>query len=372
MCNLDSTNFPTTFSTCQSASLVGARDARGGLIPPEHPMVEELRSPVGSGAVMLHSWLAVMVLQLFLLAEVGRSVQVRLKDDRLYGIVGRPLQFDAEYTRGSWRDIYSVTWKLKRGVSLRLFQYVMKGDKMYMTPAYRGRVRFQQENGSMVLLNVTMQDNGTYFITVIDTEGSEQKASTQVQVYDAVSRPVIVASQNSHNATLRCLAQQGTELRYHWLKDGQDLVSSNVSVVSGDGHSLSLLSLTSTSCGVYTCFVTNTVSQESVNKTLSGANGFTYCREEDSGTKRKTYTPIIMIVGVLCLLLAACIYQLVRGKVESVARGCGDQRAGPHDTHHRLSDCRELESFLSSPVSPESSGNGTVVPTGSKACSQIT
>ncbi|XP_072325125.1 HEPACAM family member 2-like isoform X2 [Scyliorhinus torazame] len=251
---------------------------------------------------MLHSWLQVMMVLLFLLAGAVQGVQVRFKDQQLHGIVGRTLQLGTEYIMGSPQDIFSVTWKVQTSKSFRIFQYTMIRQKMYLSPAYQGRVVFHRENGSMDLLNSTIQDNGVYIVTVIDLEGTEQSASIKVQVHEPVSRPVIVQFINALNVTFRCSAQKGTERRFHWLKDGELPVETNVSVVSADGRNLSLLSQSRASCGVYTCLVTNKVSQESVNKTISEANGFTYCKEEEN--HKRMHMTIIMIVVLISLLLA--------------------------------------------------------------------
>ncbi|XP_041032757.1 hepatocyte cell adhesion molecule-like [Carcharodon carcharias] len=262
---------------------------------------------------MRHSRLQLAMALAFWLAGAARGVEVRLSDPQLYGIVGQPLRFDAEYTRGSWRDIHSVTWKVQTATSLRIFQYIMESSKMYLSPPYRGRVTFHRENGSMVLLNFTARDNGLYHITVTDTEGSEQIASTRVWVYEPISKPVIETFRNHLNLMLTCSAHNGTDQRYHWLKDGQSVVETHVLVVS-DGRNLSLLSHSTAMCGVYTCLVTNKVSQESVNKTLSDSHGFAECREKDNAKRGQVHAiPIVILVCVTLLILAACIF--LNGKV---------------------------------------------------------
>ncbi|XP_038670461.1 HEPACAM family member 2-like [Scyliorhinus canicula] len=284
---------------------------------------------------MLHSWLQMMMVQLFLLAGAVQGVQVRFKDQQLHGIVGRTLQLGSEYIMGDPEDVFSVTWKVQTSKSFRIIQYSMIRHKLHLSPAYQGRVIFHKENGSMDLLNITVQDSGVYIVTVIDVEGTEQSASIKVQVYEPVSRPLIVQFTNGLNVTFICLAQKGTERRFHWLKDGELPVETNVSVVSADGRNLSLLSQSRASCGVYTCLVTNKVSQESVNKTISEANGFTYCKEEDN--HKRMHMIIIMIVVLISLLLAAGIYLSARRKLMSQGSVSDDQRARGQDISQHLS-----------------------------------
>ncbi|XP_078393069.1 hepatic and glial cell adhesion molecule-like [Cetorhinus maximus] len=263
---------------------------------------------------MRRSRLQVVMALAFWLAGAVRGVQVRLSDPQLYGIVGQPLRFEAEYTKGSWRDIHSVTWKVQAATSLRIFQYIVESSRMYLSPPYRGRVAFHRENGSMTLLNFTARDNGLYRIMVTDTEGAEQTASTRVRVYEPISSPVIVTFQNHLHLRLTCSAHNGTDQRYHWLKDGRSLVETNVLVVSDDGRNLSLLSQDRALCGVYTCLVTNKVSQESANKTLSDSHGFAECREKDNAKRGHIHVvPIVIGVCVTLLILAACIF--LKGKV---------------------------------------------------------
>uniref|UniRef100_UPI00398EEFCB hepatic and glial cell adhesion molecule-like n=1 Tax=Pristiophorus japonicus TaxID=55135 RepID=UPI00398EEFCB len=241
---------------------------------------------------------------LFVLAGVASGVRVELKYQELYGIVGRPLRFQAQYIEGTWRDIHSVTWKVQRGVLLRIFQYVMEMSSMYVSPAYEERVEFSRESGSLVLFNFTAGDVGAYRVTVTDTEGAEQTDSARVKVYEQISRPVLATFQTPSYVKLRCSSSAGTEPIYRWLKDGVMLVVNNQSVLSQDGRELSLLAQGTALCGDYTCLVSNQLNRESANQSLSESDGLHSCGKRPISNQRFFYTSLVAIGIIVASLLA--------------------------------------------------------------------
>ncbi|XP_067831551.1 hepatic and glial cell adhesion molecule-like [Heptranchias perlo] len=248
----------------------------------------------------------------FMLAGMVGCIQVELRDNQVHGLIGRSLHLDARYIMGTWHDIHSVTWKVQRASSLRIFQYVMETSKMYLSPAYKGRVQFHRENGSLTLYSFKAQDEGMYRIIVTDNEGSEHSASIQVLVYEQVSRPVIATFQTSTNMILSCLARNGTEQSYRWFKDGERLPEKDQSAVSEDGRNLTLLSLGTAFCGVYTCLVRNQLSAESVNRSITEYDGVLACREPPKALGKNLHISLIAVGIIVALLLAICIYVKVR------------------------------------------------------------
>ncbi|XP_060708670.1 HEPACAM family member 2 isoform X2 [Hemiscyllium ocellatum] len=228
---------------------------------------------------------------------------------QVYGIPGTPLLLDRGRSALPQHEIYSLTWKREGQYSRRILQYVLVSDRVYPARSYRNRIRFHKENGTLVLLSFGSEDVGLYCLTVTDVGGSELTSCIRVLLYEQVSELAIEVSRNPTNVTFSCSARNGTEVRYHWLKDGEDLSVTNDTLISDDGHQLLLTSMDPVLCGIYTCLVTNKLGQTLVNKTISGSEGFEQCTQVRKG--RGVQTRLRMIGFSVILVLVAGVFLMV-------------------------------------------------------------
>ncbi|XP_048379688.1 hepatic and glial cell adhesion molecule-like isoform X2 [Stegostoma tigrinum] len=259
---------------------------------------------------MPHSRCGVTLALLSLLAGTVGAVSLGSGEvGQLYVIAGTPLSLNMRYPALARRRIHSVSWKVDEPIFRRILQYIVSNNKTYPSSTYRGRFRFHSENGTLVLRNFTSRDAGLYCITVTDVEGAEQTACTLVRLYEQISALSIEAFRSAYNLTLHCSAQNGTDLHYHWLKDGENLTETNDVLISDDGQRLALTSRNPTLCGIFTCLVTNKLGQESVTKTVSETDGFASCMQIHKPRERQSW---LIVTGIMAtLILLACAFQMV-------------------------------------------------------------
>ncbi|XP_051901386.1 uncharacterized protein LOC127587218 isoform X2 [Pristis pectinata] len=266
----------------------------------------------------------------------------------LHCIIGRRLDFGSVYDLGIRRDLHSVTLKVTRNATLRVFQYVFSGPRMIPTAPYVDRVKFDPDTGSLQLLNFTSSDTGLYLLSLITDSGTELSAYTHVHIYKP-SQPEIWECRSGNNVSLHCAAENGTDLQYCWDKDGVGVEGSSWAALSWDRQNLTLLTGVPVTCGVYTCLVQNQLGLKSATYSLQASDGFPFCRGEPS--RRKLYG-ILPVIVILLLVGIAVLRQW--GQRAGNYHPDGIQRFGPNQCREKESHCFSWHPVMAS----DSSGTG--------------
>ncbi|XP_071970797.1 SLAM family member 8-like [Engystomops pustulosus] len=138
-------------------------------------------------------------------------------------------------------------------------------DTVYHSCFY-GRVQILK-NFTLVILNVTLKDNGIFTCQMVDTNGHMRLHQFHLTVYELVVKPEVQVYTSGGNAVcsvfLACNTSTGSNVSYSWTTDtGQGGPLNRTYVLHNDSHHLKALLTPNDKKVSFTCSVTNLVSQE--------------------------------------------------------------------------------------------------------------
>ncbi|KAG9329996.1 hypothetical protein JZ751_028287 [Albula glossodonta] len=176
-------------------------------------------------------------------------------------------------------------------------------------PGYEGRVSVSSFTGSLELRELTLGDTGLYLMSMITSK--PESGSTTLNVYEPVSNVTVSANATdlvelndtvsltcsasgtslsyqwqrisgtlitgpsepliagNSSANLSCQAAAGTSISREWLKDDQPLFPSNRITFTVDNSTVSISPVESSDNGEYQCRLSNPVSTDTANYTLT-------------------------------------------------------------------------------------------------------
>uniref|UniRef100_UPI00398E3719 cell adhesion molecule CEACAM5-like isoform X5 n=1 Tax=Pristiophorus japonicus TaxID=55135 RepID=UPI00398E3719 len=129
---------------------------------------------------------------------------------------------------------------------------------------YRTRVEYFPQNGSLLLMSVTVSDSGEYTVTMLTGDAGQAKATITLHVLEPVSQPNVTANATNpveHNDTvaLTCFAS-GTAVSYQWLEDNSTIIPDNRFGLSDDNSTLTISGVLR-SDGGFTCNAYNFINE---------------------------------------------------------------------------------------------------------------
>ncbi|XP_067874577.1 hepatic and glial cell adhesion molecule-like [Heterodontus francisci] len=256
-------------------------------------------------------------------AAAALCLNVHLKEETIYGISGRSIYLEATYRVEPSNKLHSITWKVEKERPTRILQYIVSKNKTLPSTPYRHRIGFDSETGSLVLSRFAESDQGIYQITVTADDGAEDKASTEVTVYEPIAGVSVTMTANEtgsgSNATLSCSVQSGTKPEFSWTKDGENITATGGLALWNTRQRLLLHMLSLDDCGTYTCSVTNLLNKQTHSLNLSASSGFPQCELRLSIKKRHYYLLLVSLVILATLLMGLAIYST---KVSKIALQC--------------------------------------------------
>ncbi|XP_036210259.1 hepatocyte cell adhesion molecule isoform X3 [Myotis myotis] len=212
-------------------------------------------------ALRLTPFVYLLLIQTGPLQGVNITSQVRL----IHGTVGKSALLSVQYSSTS-SDKPVVKWQLKRDKPVTVVQSIGTEVIGNLRADYRDRIRLF-ENGSLLLSDLQLTDEGTYEVEISitdDTFTGEKTINLTVDV--PISRPqVLVASTTvlelSEAFTLNCSHENGTKPSYTWLKDGKPLLNDSRMLLSSDQKVLTITRVLMEDDDLYSCVVENPISQ---------------------------------------------------------------------------------------------------------------
>ncbi|KAK7882546.1 hypothetical protein WMY93_028720 [Mugilogobius chulae] len=212
------------------------------------------------------AFLSLLGLFLLLLSGEVSSVNVTSQSQVVRGTVGREALLSVSYSSSS-TDKPVIRWQLKRDREKPITVVQSIGTDIIgnLRPEYRDRI-LVYENGSLLLHNLQLSDEGTYEVEISitdDTFTGEHYIELTVDV--PVSKPYIqmMASsvlEYSEHFNLHCSHDNGTKPRYSWLKGGKVLANDSRLMLSHDQKVLTISRVLMSDDDVYTCTVENLIS----------------------------------------------------------------------------------------------------------------
>ncbi|KAG7475780.1 carcinoembryonic antigen-related cell adhesion molecule 5-like [Solea senegalensis] len=152
----------------------------------------------------------------------------------------------------------AVIWKFE------LFNIITSLRDLNNTePQYEGRITLFRSNGSLELRNLTLNDTGTYDITII-TDATTLIEELTLEVYVPISNVTVTANNTEvlefTSVRLSC-SSSGSSLSFLWLNGSSEVTASDrVQLTDGGSSALMIHQVTRYDRGPFRCHVTNPVS----------------------------------------------------------------------------------------------------------------
>uniref|UniRef100_UPI00398E5FD8 cell adhesion molecule CEACAM6-like isoform X1 n=1 Tax=Pristiophorus japonicus TaxID=55135 RepID=UPI00398E5FD8 len=132
---------------------------------------------------------------------------------------------------------------------------------------YRTRVEYYPQNGSLLLMSVTVSDSGEYTVTVLTGDGSQAKATITLHVLERVSNVTVLANnanpvENMDTILLTCHASGFVQSRI-WFKNNRAIQDNDRIKTSPDNVTLTIISVNRNDSATYKCNASNDLSSDS-------------------------------------------------------------------------------------------------------------
>ncbi|XP_061902539.1 hepatic and glial cell adhesion molecule b isoform X2 [Entelurus aequoreus] len=189
------------------------------------------------------------------------SVNMTLPSAVITGTVGGEALLAATYVSFS-ADLPVIKWQLRREKSVTVVQSIGTDIVGTLRPEYRDRILIFP-NGSLLLHNLRLSDEGTYDVEVSITDDTfTGEGSIALTVDEPLSQPSVLLEATSvlertGNVVLTCWHAAGTRPSYRWLKGGAALGNDSRLVLSHDHKNLTITRVTMADDDVYGCVVEN-------------------------------------------------------------------------------------------------------------------
>uniref|UniRef100_A0A3B3WWR3 Ig-like domain-containing protein n=1 Tax=Poecilia mexicana TaxID=48701 RepID=A0A3B3WWR3_9TELE len=200
------------------------------------------------------------------LATLALGVNVTSQTQVVRGTVGREALLSVSYSSSS-ADKPVIKWQVKKDKVKPVTVVQSIGTEIIgnLRPEFRHRIQVF-ENGSLLLHNLQLSDEGTYEVEISitdDTFTGEHYIELTVDV--PVSKPYIqmMASsvlEYSEHFHLHCSHDNGTKPTYSWLKGGKVLTNDSRLLLSHDQKVLTISRVLMSDDDVYACTVENPIS----------------------------------------------------------------------------------------------------------------
>ncbi|XP_060929721.1 hepatic and glial cell adhesion molecule a [Limanda limanda] len=204
-------------------------------------------------------------LLLLVTGEVS-GVNVTSQSQVVRGTVGKEALLSVSYSSSS-SDKPVIKWQLKRSKEKPITVVQSIGTEVIgnLRPEYRNRV-LVCENGSLLLHNLQLSDEGAYEVEISITDDSfTGEQHTQLTVDVPVSKPYVqmIASsvlEYSEQFHLHCSHDNGTKPIYSWLKGGKVMANDSRLLLSLDQKVLTIARVVMSDDDIYACTVENPIS----------------------------------------------------------------------------------------------------------------
>ncbi|GCB82187.1 hypothetical protein scyTo_0021551 [Scyliorhinus torazame] len=166
---------------------------------------------------------------------------------------------------------------------------------------FRDRLYFNETNGSMMLKNLTIGDQGIYAITVDDY----WKWSAELELIEPLLVPFINETKVNTTIELTCSLSVGEASSVLWWKDNKVITNGQRYQLVQNNSTLIISQAKGSNCGNYICTMENLVSKTNCSHTLTLPN-------KGCEPAANQQTNIILAVAVPIPFLLAIIYVICK------------------------------------------------------------
>uniref|UniRef100_A0A8C3B9U7 Ig-like domain-containing protein n=1 Tax=Cairina moschata TaxID=8855 RepID=A0A8C3B9U7_CAIMO len=171
------------------------------------------------------------------------------------------------------RNISLAEWEyIRDDIPELILQYYAESQSVTIYTAYKGRVVFYQNNGSLVLQKLRETDSGIYKATVNLMQ--DKATTTTLKVIKPLPQPKLLSSSNLAGSliNLTCVLPEGTVADVSWKKDGHPLPPEKCFQLTAKTTVLKIRKAEKSDCGSYSCIINNSISWKvaALNLTVTG------------------------------------------------------------------------------------------------------
>ncbi|XP_015195813.2 carcinoembryonic antigen-related cell adhesion molecule 1-like [Lepisosteus oculatus] len=199
---------------------------------------------------------------LCLLAATGSYAQkVLVPNKRVTGVVGGSVVLKVSVEPPETQKA-AISWAFNSGSGLQ--DVIGFADEINEGDEYQGRVSLNISTGSLELRQLTLNDTGSYDITIVTKKGMTLPAEIELKVYEAISDVSVKPTTGmqpimNENLTLVCNVKGPVDFR-QWQKNSSPLIPTVNVTFSRDNSTVSFFPLQLSDQGIYECTAFNIAS----------------------------------------------------------------------------------------------------------------
>ncbi|XP_043106285.1 hemicentin-1-like [Puntigrus tetrazona] len=264
----------------------------------------------------IHIWM-------FFFAVLAKETELKEVKTGLYSRV--------ELTGENVTDSFSVEWTKQKGSQTCL---CLRKNSTFMASysACCGTVHFFLNNNSLVLENVTAEDEGVFTETIVLLNRTTKRQNfTLIIQYPPNATEIVVSWTSNTSVTLKCEVS-GLFLNLTWKREGVPILEKHRHSFSERNQTLHIDNITSSDYGTYSCIATNSYGQSEKHICITGENGAKGQTQSD----QIVLSSGLALTGVLGLCIVfCCLYKYHHSDADHV-----------HGIYQEVPDSEEVTSLL--------------------------
>ncbi|XP_058865864.1 hepatic and glial cell adhesion molecule-like isoform X1 [Acipenser ruthenus] len=228
------------------------------------------------------------------------------QEDQFYTALNQDAVLTVNFTSNSQCDVFwRKTIKAVNSSVKMVYKHMQNMSKGDFLGPYLTRAHYYSHNNTLVLNNVTEEDEGVYEVTQeCGADSTISRRMIRLSLMSPLSEPLITVSvrNTSHSMllTLSCELTEGTQPSYWWLKDGKPLPQDGRHFVSEQNSSLEVRNATEQDCVTYTCVSQNRLGSREAQRDIT-ANDSPACISPGSAGSLTPAQILSIAAAVLCV-----------------------------------------------------------------------
>ncbi|XP_051973942.1 leucine-rich repeats and immunoglobulin-like domains protein 1 [Xyrauchen texanus] len=209
-------------------------------------------------------------------------------------------------------SLQSVEWtKINRSSQCLCLMFKKNNDTKFYSQCCR-QAHFYLNNNSLILENVTVQDEGVYMESIVSENRIKKSPNITLYIQNPTSVSEIMVSWISNTSvTLRCEVT-GLFLHLKWMKEGVSILDDYRHSISERNQTLHITNITSSDYGTYSCLVTNSYGVSEKQTHITGENRTLSQENSTSAVSVRPNNQIVLSIGLTLIgVLGLCIVLIV-------------------------------------------------------------
>ncbi|XP_050977178.1 uncharacterized protein LOC127172095 [Labeo rohita] len=169
-----------------------------------------------------------------------------------------------------------------------------------------GKAHFYLNNNTLILENITAEDEGNFTETIIRGNGTKIiQTFTIIINYPPSVTEIVVSWTSNTSVTLKCKVS-GSFLHLMWKREGVPILEKHRHSFSEKNQTLHISNITNSDYGTYSCTASNAYGESETHKNITGENLTVNQENGASGKTQSDQTVLssgLAVVGVLGLCI---------------------------------------------------------------------